>query len=71
MAPAGDSVRVSARLRQLAVVPTEVVLRLRSGDGRPLAAAEVNGEKTPVLEGDLLKLPRETNGRYRIVGRSQ
>jgi hypothetical protein len=66
----GNSVTVLARL-DLAVAPQEVRMRLRSGDGRPLASAEVNGETIPVLEGDTLQLPTQPQGRYRIVGQFQ
>jgi len=44
-------------------------MRLRSGDGRPLASAWVDGATTPVLEKDTIRLPGNTKGGYRIVGR--
>ncbi len=64
----GRSVTVSANLN-LVVSPTEIRMRMRSGDGRPLAAAQINGRKTLVLERDTIKLPTETKGEYKIVGR--
>jgi hypothetical protein len=64
----GNSILVSTDVN-LAVLPTEVRMRLRSGDGRPLASAQVNGRKIPVLEKDTITIPTETQGKYRIVGR--
>jgi hypothetical protein len=64
----GDSVSVTANL-DLSVLPTEIRMRLRSGDGRPLASAEINGAKTSVLDGDVIVLPGQTRGEHRIVGR--
>jgi hypothetical protein len=68
VAKAGHSVAVSAK-QNLGVLPTEIRMRLRSGDGRPLVSASINGEATPVLEKDTIKLPIKLNGEYRIVGR--
>ncbi len=65
----GNSLAVDVRLSGLAVKPTATMIRLRSGDGRPLASATVNGQKADVLPGDLVALPVETNGRWEIVGR--
>jgi len=64
----GDSVEVRAKL-DLAVQPGEIRARLRSGDGRPLRAAEVNGRPVPVLEAGTIELPCRTRGQYRLVGR--
>ncbi|MBI2301033.1 MAG: hypothetical protein HYU66_19145 [Armatimonadetes bacterium] len=65
----GDSLSVMAKLRGLRVLPTEVRLRLRSGDGRPLASATVNGGKVPVLEGDTIRLPAKGTATWQVVGR--
>jgi hypothetical protein len=67
MAGDGNSVRVAA-LFDLAVAPTEIRMRLRSGDGRPLASAKVNGVDTKILEKDTIVLPNGTTGNYHIVG---
>jgi hypothetical protein len=67
MAQDGDSVEVAAKL-DLAIRPSGIRMRLRSGDGRPLHAAEINGAKTAPLEGDTIRLPGEPKGEYRIVG---
>ena len=64
----GHSVEVSAEW-QLAIPPQQIRMRLRSGDGRPLHAAEINGAATPVLAGDTIRLPDAPAGKYRIVGR--
>jgi hypothetical protein len=64
----GDSVDVSAEL-QLAIQPQQIRIRLRSGDGRPLRAAEINGAAAPVLAGDTIRLPNAPTGKYRIIGR--
>jgi hypothetical protein len=63
----GNSVTVSAKL-DLTVAPTEIRMRMRSGDGRPLASAEINGASAPVLERETIKLPTRTKGEYQIVG---
>ena len=65
----GNSVTVDAKLEKLAVKPKEIRIRLRSGDGRPLASATVNGKPTPVQPGDVVALPLQTDGTFRIVGR--
>jgi hypothetical protein len=65
----GDSVVASLRLAKLAVDPVEIVVRLRSGDGRPLASAEVDGKLVSVMKGDLIRLPAARSGKWRIVGR--
>jgi hypothetical protein len=64
----GNSLAVDAVLRKLAVKPKEIRVRLRSGDGRPLASATVNGQPAKVLPGDVVLLPVQTDGAYRIVG---
>lgn len=63
----GNSVEVAAQL-SLAVAPKEIRIRLRSGNGRPLASAAVNGVSTPVLEGDTISLPVQIKGEFHIVG---
>jgi hypothetical protein len=63
----GNSIDVRAHL-DLAVRPRETRLRLRSGDGRRLAAATVNGASMPVLEDDTIQLPRQVRGDFAIVG---
>jgi hypothetical protein len=65
----GDSVVVIVRLSDLAVKPAEIRMRLRSGDGRPLASAEIDGVVTKVLEGDTIRLPLKTSAKYRIIGK--
>jgi hypothetical protein len=65
----GASVNVEARLAKLAVQPVAIRMRLRSGDGRPLASAEINGASTPKRAGDTIELPVASDGTYRIVGR--
>ena len=69
MAEDGNSVAVDAKLMKLAVSPKEIRIRLRSGDGRPLASATVNGKPAPVQPGDVLALPVQTEGTFKIVGR--
>ena len=64
----GNSLNVQAKLN-LVVLPTEIRMRLRSGNGRRLASARVNGRETPVLEKDTVKLPTKTEGEYKIEGR--
>jgi hypothetical protein len=68
VAPDGNAVAVSADL-QLTIQPSQIRMRLRSGDGRPLRKAEINGAATPVLAGDTIRLPDAPAGQYRIVGR--
>jgi hypothetical protein len=64
----GASLRVDASLA-LSVAPREIRMRLRSGDGRPLRSATVDGRQVRVLAGDTIALPRGTSRRYRIEGR--
>jgi hypothetical protein len=61
------SVVVSAKI-DIAVPPTEIRIRLRSGDGRPLVSAEINGASTPVIDCDTIKLPTQIKGEYKIIG---
>jgi hypothetical protein len=65
----GNSVTVDARLMRLAVKPKEIRIRLRSGDGRPLASATVNGQPAAVQSGDVIRLPVKTDATFKIIGR--
>jgi hypothetical protein len=65
----GNSVTVAAAFRGLAVAPKEIKVRLRSGDGRPLAAADADGAAFEVRPGDVISLPARRDGTFRIVGR--
>jgi len=67
MARDGNSVSATIRLK-LAVVPSEIRLRLRSANGRKLRAALVNGAKVPVIGKDELILPRRPTGEYSVKG---
>ena len=64
----GNSVAVDAQLEKLAVKPQEIRIRLRSGDGRPLASATINGQPAKILPGDVVLLPAQADGVYKIVG---
>jgi hypothetical protein len=64
----GNSLAVDAKLDKLAVRPQEIRIRLRSGDGRPLLSATINGRPAKVLPGDVVLLPLQTDAIYRIVG---
>jgi len=66
----GKSITVAASLN-LALAPSETRMRLRSGDGGPLASVEVNGVRTEILDKDIIRLPAETKGEYRIIARFQ
>ena len=63
----GNSMEVQTSL-DLAVMPKEIRIRLRSGDGRALASATINGVSTPILERDTIVLPTQIKGDSRIVG---
>lgn len=65
----GNSVAVQVKLAGLAVQPKQIQMRLRSGDGRPLAAATIDGKLVQVLAGDVIVLPLVTTGDFRIEGR--
>jgi hypothetical protein len=65
----GNSVIVKGELQKLAVKPKEIRVRLRSGDGRPLASATVNGQAVEVQSGDMILLPAMTDGAFEIVGK--
>jgi hypothetical protein len=71
MAENGNSVVVEAALDKLAVKPKEIRVRLRSGDGRPLVSAEVNGQPAKVLPGDIILLPVQTDSTYKLEGKFQ
>lgn len=62
-----DSLQIDADV-SLAVEPARIRMRLRSGDGRPLVAATIDGEAVPTQAGDVIMLPQRTTGHYRIVG---
>ncbi|MBM3474278.1 MAG: hypothetical protein FJX75_13495 [Armatimonadetes bacterium] len=64
----GDEVRVKAGL-DLAVAPKGITIRLRSGDGRPLREATVNGKAVEVLAGDTVRLPEGKSAEYVVAGR--
>ncbi|MHC4403119.1 MAG: hypothetical protein ACYTG0_25945 [Planctomycetota bacterium] len=64
----GMSVQVDATV-DVAVEPSEVRMRLRSGHGGRLVTATINGKKTDVLEKDVIKLPAKSKGVYRITAR--
>jgi len=68
MAGDGKSVSVDAEL-DLAILPAEIRMRLRSHNGSPLASATVNGRQVQVLPGDTILLPREKRGKYAVRGR--
>ncbi|MCC6126932.1 MAG: hypothetical protein IT426_18360 [Pirellulales bacterium] len=63
----GRSVTVNAVIGKMAVRPKEIRVRLRSGDGSPLASATVNGVAAPILPGDTIVLPSNTQDRLQIV----
>ena len=65
----GDSIGVDLRLSGLAVTPAGIRMRLRSGDGRPLASARINRREAKVLPGDTVRLPLLRDGEYHIEGR--
>jgi len=63
-----NSLQVEAKV-DLAVLPTEIRMRLRSGNGRSLKSATIDGNKTAVLEKDTIALPQQLKGNYRIDAR--
>jgi hypothetical protein len=62
----GSSLDVVIKLAKLAVTPKEIMVRLRSGDGRPLASANVNGQPAKVLDKDMVSLPATRGGTFKI-----
>jgi len=62
-----NSVAVDINL-DLTVAPKEIRMRLRSGDGRPLSSAQIDGARVPVTEGDVIALPNQIKARYHVVG---
>ena len=64
----GGSVQVSLKLAKLAVEPANIAIRLRSGDGAPLAYAVVDGKRVPAPRGDVIRLPVVRDGKWKIVG---
>jgi hypothetical protein len=63
----GNSVDVQAGF-DLAVAPKEIIMRLRSGDGRPLSSARIDGASVPVMGGDTIKLPDQISAKHHITG---
>jgi len=63
----GRSLNVNAAL-DLAVAPAEIKMRLRSGRGRRLVSATINGAATKIHEQNAIRLPAEPKGTYEIVG---
>jgi hypothetical protein len=63
----GSSIVITAR-HALVVKPAEILLRLRSGDGRRLTSAHVNGAPTEILKGDTIQLPSVLSGESQVVG---
>jgi hypothetical protein len=64
----GNSVSVSLK-HDLAVAPTEIRIRLRSGDDQRLTSARINKEDVVVRSDNTVQLPAKTKGTYRIIGR--
>ena len=69
IAPSGNSVAADIRLKDLAVAPREIRVRLRSGDNRPLVSAETNGVSAKVSDGDVIRLPPVATGDFKIQGK--
>ena len=63
----GNSVVVNTDWN-LEVLPKDIRMRLRSGDGRPLMSANVNGEEVDFLVNDLIMLPHTKKGEFVITG---
>jgi hypothetical protein len=63
----GNSIVVTAQ-HDLVVKPAEILMRLRSGDGRSLTSASVNGAPTEILKGDTIQLPSGLSGESKVVG---
>ena len=68
MSPDGDAVTAEVQWRDLVVLPKEIRVRLRSGDGRPLHAAFVNGTAVAVTSQDTIALPLKKSATYHITG---
>jgi hypothetical protein len=67
VAPDAHSSTILVHWRDFAVLPSRILLRLRSGDGRPVRSAKVNGALKPVLNGDLVELPLAKNGAFSVT----
>ena len=50
------------------MLPKDIRMRLRSGDGRPLMSAEINGQEIDVLDNDLIILPHTKKGDFVLTG---
>jgi hypothetical protein len=66
VAPDAHSVQVNTQL-SLVAEPARLRMRLRSGDGRPLKSATVNGQAVAEQGGDVIVLPQRCTGKYQIV----
>lgn len=65
----GNSVAAAVQFGHLAVTPKEIRMRLRSGDGRPLRQALVEGAAVPVDGDDSFALPLKASGTIRVTGK--
>jgi hypothetical protein len=63
----GNSIAITAR-HDLVVQPAEIIMRLRSSDGRRLTSARVNGAPAEILKGDTIQLPSGLRGESKVVG---
>jgi hypothetical protein len=64
----GTAVTARAAWRDLAATPRAIVMRVRSGDGRPLRTATVDGRPVAVGPNDTIELPAARRGEHAIVG---
>jgi hypothetical protein len=69
VAPDAEVVSVQAQWHGFSALPTQILMRLRSGTGRPLCSAQVNGKAAKVLPGDLIELPLKTSASLHVVAR--
>jgi hypothetical protein len=67
----GRVIGIDARWQDLAVLPSRIVMRVRTGHGNRPGGVEINGTRTPLLAGDLIELPAKAEGHHRIVVRSE
>jgi hypothetical protein len=65
----GNSATADVKIEHLAVAPKEIRIRLRSGDGRPLKTATIDGKAVTVLPGDVVNVPVETDAAWRVEGK--
>ena len=61
------TVTVDTQWRDFAVLPSRIVMRVRTQYDSPPSVIQLDGRSAPLLPGDLIELPVKSRGHHRIV----